>query len=376
LWGLFGILGTVLGWLTGNPLAVMAGGISAIVMAWYIWQVTYGHKGFERAFGKDWQRCIPPAQKRYMFKRRWTAALWVRKSPEPRWERDIPFCAIPGSDRKLLCDLWQPAVGVAPSGVALIFLHGSAWYMLDKDYGTRPFFRHLTAQGHVVMDVAYRLCPEVDIYGMVGDVKRAVAWMKANAAQYGVNPERVLLGGASAGGHLSMLAAYAPQHPSLTPEELKDIDLTVRGVISYYGPSDLRAVYEHTQQSRLVKLPKVPIGRESAEHKSAHMRDAGRLDILLGGHPAEVPEAYDLASPIQHIHPGCPPTLLIQGEQDLITPVKATAAAYRKLIEVGVPAILVVFPFTDHGFDLLLPGISPTSQSALYDVERFIAMVM
>jgi acetyl esterase/lipase len=216
----------------------------------------------------------------------------------------------------------------------------------------------------------------VDIYGMVGDVKRAVAWMKANAAQYGVNLERVLLGGASAGGHLSMLAAYAPQHPSLTPEELKDTDLTVRGVISYYGPSDLRAVYEHTQQSRLVKLPKVPIGRESAEHKSGSMRDAGRLDILLGGHLAEVPEAYDLASPIQHIHSGCPPTLLVQGEQDLITPVKATDAAYRKLSEMGVPAINVVFPCTDHGFDLLLPGISPSSQSALYDVERFIALVM
>ena len=43
------------------------------------------------------------------------------------------------------------------------------------------------------MDVAYRLCPEVDIYGMVGDVKRAVAWMKANASRYGVNPEKIVI---------------------------------------------------------------------------------------------------------------------------------------------------------------------------------------
>jgi acetyl esterase/lipase len=48
------------------------------------------------------------------------------------------------------------------------------------------------------MDVAYRLCPEVDIYGMIGDVKRAVAWMKANAAIYRVNPERVVSGAAQA----------------------------------------------------------------------------------------------------------------------------------------------------------------------------------
>jgi acetyl esterase/lipase len=173
-----------------------------------------------------------------------------------------------------------------------------------------------------------------------------------------------------------MLAAYAPKHPQLTPEELQGADLSVRGVISYYGPSDLRAVYEHTQQQRLVGMPKVSIGREAGEHKSANMRDAGRLDILLGGHPSEVPEAYNLASPIQHVHAGCPPTLLVQGEQDLITPVKATEATYRELIGVGVPAVHVAFPCTDHGFDLLLPGISPSSQSALYDVERFIALVM
>jgi acetyl esterase/lipase len=67
--------------------------------------------------------------------------------------------------------------------------------MWDKDFGTRPFFRHLVAQGHTVMDVAYRLCPEVDIYGMIGDVKRAIAWIKAEASCYGVNPEKIVLGG-------------------------------------------------------------------------------------------------------------------------------------------------------------------------------------
>ena len=50
-----------------------------------------------------------------------------------------------------------------------------------------PTFRHLAAQGHVVMDVSYRLAPEADLLGMVGDVKRSVAWLKANAARYGVD---------------------------------------------------------------------------------------------------------------------------------------------------------------------------------------------
>jgi acetyl esterase/lipase len=285
---------------------------------------------------------------------------------------NVPFWTIPGSERKLLCDIWQPAPEVKPSGLALIFFHGSAWYLFDKDFGTRPFFSHLVGQGHVVMDVAYRLCPEVDIFGMVGDVKRAVAWMKANAAQYGVDPQRIVLGGASAGGHLSLLAAYAPQHPQLTPEDVKDADLSVRGVVSFYGPSDLRAVYRHTNQQNLVGLPEVAIGQDPARTKK-NMRDAGRLDILLGGHPHTVPQAYDLASPISHVRAGCPPTLLIQGEHDLITPLEATRRLYAQLVQAGVPAWSIEFPCTDHGFDLMLPVVSPSYQSALYDVERFLA---
>ena len=85
------------------------------------------------------------------------------------------------------------------------------------------------------MDVAYRLCPEVDIYGMVGDVKRAIAWLKTNASLYGIDPEKIVIGGGSAGAHLALLAGYTPEHPELTPEDVKDTNLSVRGIISYYG---------------------------------------------------------------------------------------------------------------------------------------------
>ena len=84
---------------------------------------------------------------------------------------------------------------------------------------------------------------------------------------------------------------------------------------------------------------------------------------------------YELASPVTHVNPGCPPTLLIQGDKDLLVPVDATCALYTKLVEAGVPAINVVFPWTDHAFDLLLPQVSPPAQSALYDVDRFLALL-
>jgi len=196
--------------------------------------------------------------------------------------------------------------------------------------------------------------------------------MKTNASRHGVDPERIVLGGGSAGGHLALLAAYAPQHPELTPEDVKSADLSVSGVISYYGPTDILATYQFTNQHKYADWSPVPVGPDTPRS----MGNFGRIDTLLGGHPEQVPDMYELASPITHVHPGCPPTLLIQGKQDLVVPVNAASSLYTKLVESGVPAINVVFPWTAHGFDLLFPQINPPAQSAMYDVDRFLALIL
>jgi len=56
--------------------------------------------------------------------------------------------------------------------------------------------------------------------------------------------------------------------------------------------------------------------------------------------------------------------------------VDSTRALYTKLVESGVPAINVVFPWTNHAFDLILPQIKPAAQPALYDVDRFLALLL
>jgi acetyl esterase/lipase len=369
---LIGALGAVLGWVYGAPLAVIAGVLGAGLSAYYVWRVTRPQPSFALAYGVDWQHKIPPEQASRLIQRRW--GLGLPHTGTPRWERDIPYWTIPGTERDLLCDVWQPPEDVTPTGLAFIYLHGSGWYLSHKDFGTRPFFRQLTAQGHVVMDAGYRLCPEVDIFGMVGDAKRAVAWMKANAARYGIDPEHIVLGGASAGAHLAMLAAYAPDHPRLTPVDLQGCDLSVRAVVSYYGPTDLRAVYQHTHQERIIGQPRPEVGLPGAADKDIDMQDAGRIDTLLGGHLHEIPEVYDLASPVAHVHADCPPTLLIQTNLDFITPTDATRALYDRLCDCGVPAVLITYPLTQHAFDLLLPQVSPPAQAALYEVERFLAL--
>jgi hypothetical protein len=104
------------------------------------------------------------------------------------------------------------------------------------------------------MDVAYRLYPETHIVGMVGDAKYPVAWLKANAARYAVAPQRIVLGGASAGGHIALLAAYTNHHPELTPVDLLDVDCSVRGALGWYSPVGLRACYEHYENATLVEM--------------------------------------------------------------------------------------------------------------------------
>ena len=76
---------------------------------------------------------------------------------QPSWQRDVPVVVVPGTGRVVLGDLWSPPSGTVPSGLAIVYLHGSAWYVLDKDLGTRRLFRQLAGQGHVVLDLAYRL---------------------------------------------------------------------------------------------------------------------------------------------------------------------------------------------------------------------------
>ena len=85
---------------------------------------------------------------------------------------------------------------------------------------------------------------------------------------------------------------------------------------------------------------------------------------------------YQLISPVTHVQPSCPPTLLMQGKQDIFCPPDATRAQHAKLVESGMPAINIVFPFTNHAFDLMFPQENPAVQSALYDVDRFLALLL
>jgi acetyl esterase/lipase len=278
---------------------------------------------------------------------------------------------------------------VAPTGLSVVYVHGGGWRIGDKDMWTRPFFRRLAAQGHTILDIAYTLSPAGDIPNMIAEIKEAVLWIKGHSSEYGLDAERVILMGGSAGAHLALLAAYTADHPLLPPLSGEG-DTSVRGVVAYYPPVDFLSLQEpeakallgpgadtrspeldKVSQALLVKMFALPCDETGTQIEFRDM-----IPDMLGGTPDEIPEVYKLLSPIYHAGSHCPPTLLLQGTDDIFDLMHGVRRMQAELQRAGATSILVEFPHAEHAFDLVLPRVSPVAQAATYDVERFLALLV
>ncbi|MFN0064278.1 MAG: alpha/beta hydrolase fold domain-containing protein [Myxococcaceae bacterium] len=243
------------------------------------------------------------------------------------------FATVDG--RELSLDVYGP--GGKAASRAIVVLHGGGWSAGDK--GELPFTSaYLAQQGLVVVDAQYRLDPAPNWRIAVGDVKCAVAWVRANAVKLGVDPNRITLLGRSAGGHLALVAAYAAEEGSL-PSSCGTGDARVDSVVALYAPIDL--VWGHANPSH----PGVYDG-------------TARLERFLGGSPQTVPDSYAQASPLTHVKPGVPATLLIHGGTDAFVSARHVAFLTPKLDAAGVRYRVVKIPYAEHGFDNIFGGWS------------------
>ncbi len=410
LLALLGLTGSVLALVIHAPYAAVSAVAGALLQVGYIRRVIRPHHNFDTLFGEDWQiqlaEKLPAQRHKQLLQRRWT---WRMPRPHinPRWERDIVYYTVPATKdqppQPLLCDLWLPPEGISASGLAFLYVHGGGYYTTSKDFGTRPFFRHLAAQGHIAMDINYRLAPQANLFEMLADVKHAVAWLKGHAVEFEANPARIVLAGGSAGAHLALLAAYAPHHPQLTPPDLKEQDLSVHAVVSYYGVIDMISAYRRMASlfTNMLRRP-IPEGlferpwvrralnvaawirgvepgalRDYMQENQAVLSSGLEVAMaqLLGGSPEQIPETYQLVSPLTYAGPGCPATLLFQGAHDYLLPIGPARKLHARLRRAGIDSVYVELPQTEHTFDQFLPEFSPPAQVALYDLDRFLALI-
>jgi len=367
-----GFLGAVVSRRAGKDVFAFLGGLGALLATRYVHRVSADHD-------REQLSEAAPAYATPVLRHRWHLGQ-VTQQPEPRFVRDVVYATVPGERdgqmRELLCDLWVPSGAVKQSGLGVIYVHGGAWQSFDKDVATRAFFRHLTAQGHVAVDVAYRLAHETDMAGMVGDVKRAIAWLKANAHYLGVDPGGIVISGGSAGGHLALVAAYTPNNADFDPPETHVADTSVRGVFAYYPVADLRTLTDFWSQQAMHPLMHA-VGRSMGYFtKEGYLRWNELVQRLFGGSPEEVGDLLLAYSPVAHVSKHCPPTLILQGQHDHVVPVGDVRALARSLVDAGCDAEIVEFPQVEHAFDLFARQVSPPAQSALYDVDRFLARLV
>jgi acetyl esterase/lipase len=223
----------------------------------------------------------------------------------------------------------------------VVVIHGGSWQNGDNTQ-LAPLNSYLAARGYTVAAINYRLGPEHHFPAALDDVRAAIYYLKANAAELGLDGERFVLLGRSAGGQLALLAAYTAHDPSIL------------GVVSLYGPADLVYAYAH---------PANPLVFDSR----------GVLEAYLGGSPDQVMSQYDAASPINFIGADTPPTLLIHGGRDeLVSPVQSERLA-GALERAGRPSLLLILPWATHGCDFNFSG--PCGQISAYAIERFFKAV-
>jgi acetyl esterase/lipase len=265
----------------------------------------------------------------------------------PQRERTVVY----GTGRdgtKLELDVWRtshPTSG--PLRPAIVVVRGGAW--TPGDHGLLlDWNRWLNQLGYEVFDVEYRMAPPVRWLDEIGDVKAALAWVVAHAAEYHVDPARISLMGGSGGGNLSMLAAYSAGDPRLPPS-IDAPPVTVRSVINFYGPSDMALLYRTCASPDYVR----PLMRE-----------------YIGGSPEEFPDRYRVLSPLTHVGAHAPPTLTIIGKNDRLVSLPHARRLNEALTKAGVPHELIVLPANDHVFDVNWGGFG--TQIAREKIKTFL----
>jgi acetyl esterase len=236
-------------------------------------------------------------------------------------------------DTALQVWIWKPAGWQASDRrPAMVFYHGGAWRAGSPSAFSRQSAK-LAERGMVALSVQYRLTsqPGVTIADCVKDARSAFRWVRAHAAELGIDPARLAAGGGSAGGHLAATLATLNG-----PDEAGDD-------------------------------PSVPLQPAAL----VLFNPALQLDSPRAAEAAGLPEVAALRafSPFQHVPRGHPPTLILHGEADTTVPIADARAYAARVTELGGRCEVVGYPDQPHAFFNKSPYIERTYER----MEAFLA---
>lgn len=228
-------------------------------------------------------------------------------------------------NQHLQLNMARPAEGNGPFP-AVICIHGGGFRAGTRD-GYNNLITQLAERGYVAVTVTYRLAPKYQFPAAVYDVKAAVRWLRANAAKYHIDPNKIGVTGGSAGGHLAQFLGVTGgvkefEGDGGNPGQSSSVNC----VVNYYGPSDFTKSYG----------------------KSVDAADV--LPLFLGGDLKTARQRHVLSSPLYWVTPNAAPTLLLHGTEDNYVAFEQAVWIYDRLNNAGVEVELISFPGSKHGF--------------------------
>jgi acetyl esterase/lipase len=217
-------------------------------------------------------------------------------------------------------DIYLPANRSTATTKVIVLIHGGGWNSGSKNEFT-PYIDTFKKRlpDYAIFNVDYRvvknnknLFPTPE-----NDIKAAVNFISDRAEEYGVNTNKMVLLGFSAGGHLALLQAYKNSDP-----------VKPKAVVSFFAPTDLVTMF-NSPWHYLVPLA---------------------LQSVTGATPSSNSELYMQSSPAYFVNAQSPPTLILHGSADFVVHVSQSEILKGKLEQAGVEHQLVVYPNTGHGW--------------------------
>ena len=261
-------------------------------------------------------------------------AAWAQQEKPYDVKQDVAYGQAKGHD--LLIDVFVPN-GKArhdyfkPNdngfGRGLIDVISGGWNSSrarQEEHERAAVFSILCARGYTVFAIRVGSLPDFTALEMVANLQRGVRWVKAHAAEYGVDPDRLGMMGASAGGHLSLLFMLDPQpgEPDAADPLLKH-STAVKAVGAFFPPTDFLDWD----------------GRVATIERHEHLIFS---DGMEGKSEEEVRAAMERISPARLVKGKTPPLLLIHGDVDPVVPLQQSEVMIKAMRDAGNPAELIV----------------------------------
>ena len=234
------------------------------------------------------------------------------------------------------------------NGAAAVFVVSGGWVSAHEFIGVAGpgFLDELTGRGYTVFAVVHGSQPKFTIPEILTDMHRAVRFIRHNAKEYGIDPDRIGIYGGSAGGHLSLMQGLAGDGGDPAAKDPVDRQSSrVQAVACFYPPTDFL---------NYGKEGEVALGRGVLKDFKApfdfHELDKKTNTFVPVTDEQKVLEIGRRISPVTHASGDDPPTLIIHGDADKLVPIQQAEILVKKLKDAGVDTKLVTKPGAAHGW--------------------------